>query len=503
MIGRPRVAIVGAGFGGLAMALELERAGIRTFEVFERAGRIGGVWRENTYPGAGCDVPSPFYSFSYEPNPRWPQRFAAQQPILEYMEQTVRKYGIEDRIRLDAPATAARYDEEAGVWELTVAGERREVDVLVCACGQLSEPAFPDVAGIDAFAGHSFHSALWDHDHDLTGRRVAVVGTGASAIQFVPRIAPVVERLHVFQRSAPYVMVKPERQYSQKHHELFERWPWLLGAERLGWYLFTEYGQHGVTSRPAWLRPWLATWRWNLRRTVKDPAKRAALTPDYEPGCKRVLFSDNYYEAIARDNVEIIPEGISALTPTGVVSTSGLVREVDTIIYATGFQAHGFVAPMQITGRGGRRLVEDAWRDGASAYLGISVPGFPNLFTLYGPNTNLGSGSIVYILESAARYIRQAIQVLAAHPRGALELRQERMNEYDQEIQRRLAGTVWATGCHSWYIDENGRNTNNWPGSMREYRRRTSRFDRDSYELLVGSAGGNGAGELAVDPLGV
>lgn len=474
-----RIAIVGAGFGGLAMALELERAGIRSFEVFERADRVGGVWRENTYPGAGCDVPSPFYSFSYEPNPVWPQRFSLQEPILDYLERTVRKYGIGDRIRLSSEVTAARFDEARNVWELTVDGDRREADVLVCACGQLSEPAYPNVDGIGRFRGHSFHSADWDHDHDLRGKCVAVIGTGASAIQFVPEIALQVERLHLFQRSAPYVMIKPERQYSQLHHRMFRRLPWLLSAERLGWYLFTEYGQRGVTTSPGSLRPWIALWRWDLHRTVKDPAKRAALTPDYEPGCKRVLFSNNYYEAMARGNVEIIPEGISAVTETGVVSTSGRLREVDTIIYATGFQAHGFVAPMEITGRGGRRLVEDTWRDGASAYLGMSVPGFPNLFTLYGPNTNLGSGSIVYMLESAARYVCGAVRRL--EPGTVLDVRPEVFAAYDQEIQQRLRGTVWATGCHSWYIDESGRNTNNWPGSMREYRRRTRRFDVENY----------------------
>jgi cation diffusion facilitator CzcD-associated flavoprotein CzcO len=481
----PRIAIVGAGFGGLAMALELERAGIHSFEVFERGDRIGGVWRENTYPGAGCDIPSPFYSFSYEPNPRWPQRFSLQEPILAYMEDVVRTYGIGDRIHLHSDVTAARFDEQMGVWELTVAGERRDFDVLACACGQLGIPGWPDVPGRESFRGHSFHSAEWDHHHDLTGERVAVVGTGASAIQFVPRIAPQVARLHLYQRSAPFIMMKPEREYSGRHHRAFERFPVLLGAERLGWYLFTEYGQKCVTSRPELIRPWLALWRWDLRRSVADPAKRAALTPDYEPGCKRVLFSSDYYPAMARDNVEIIPEGISAITESGVVSSSGQARAVDTIIYATGFRSHGFVAPMDIRGVGGRRLVEDAWRGGASAYLGLTVPAFPNLFMLYGPNTNLGSGSIVYMLESAARYVVGAVRALQREPGGtSFDLRREQFDGYDREIQERLGHTVWATGCHSWYVDENGRNTNNWPGSMREYRRRTARFDADRYHTL-------------------
>ena len=481
----PRVAIVGAGFGGLAMALELERAGIGTFEVYERADRVGGVWRENTYPGAGCDVPSPFYSFSYRPNPDWPQRFARQDAILDYAETCVREFGIADRIHLGAEVTAAAFDEQRGTWTLTVNGEPREAEVLVCACGQLSRPAFPRLDGAERFAGHSFHSAQWDHDHDLAGKRVAVVGSGASAIQFVPEIAPVAERIHLYQRSAPYVVPKPEREYGNRHRRAFARWPWLLGAERLGWYLFAEYGTKCVTTRPSWGRPWRAVWRSHLRRRVGDPAKRAALTPDYEPGCKRILFSSNYYDAMARDNVEIIPEGVSALTEHGVVSASGETREVDTVIYATGFEAHAFVAPMEIRGIAGRRLVEDAWAAGASAYLGMTVPGFPNLFMAYGPNTNLGSGSIIYMHESAARYVTDAVRRLARTP-GAYEVRPEVFAAYDRELQGRLSQTVWATGCHSWYVDATGRNTNNWPGSMFEYRRRTARFDPSAY-VLIGS----------------
>jgi cation diffusion facilitator CzcD-associated flavoprotein CzcO len=486
MTAQPRIAIVGAGFGGLAAALELQRNGIRSFEIFEKAARAGGVWRENTYPGAGCDVPSPFYSFSFEPNPKWPQRFAHQEPILEYIERVVDKYELRDRLHLNAEVTAARFEDGRNVWHVMAEGAAREFDVLVCACGQLSVPAYPQIEGLDAFEGHTFHSAEWDHDHDLTGERIAVVGTGASAIQFVPQIAPRVQRLDLYQRSAPFIMIKPEREYTERHHRMFERFPSLLGAERLGWYLFTEYGQTGVTTRPRWLKPWLALWRWDLGRQISDPVKRAALTPDYEPGCKRVLFSNNYYEAMARDNVEIVSERIAALTKRGVVSASGVEREVDTVIFATGFAAHGFVAPMQIHGRGGEAL-SDAWSGGASAYLGITVPRFPNMFLLYGPNTNLGSGSIVYMHESAARYIRQAVELIGREPGTALDLRPQVFASYDAEILERLRQTVWATGCHSWYVDETGRNTNNWPGLMREYRRRTRRLDSDGYEVLAGT----------------
>jgi cation diffusion facilitator CzcD-associated flavoprotein CzcO len=476
----PRVAIVGAGFGGLAVAFELERAGIRSFEIYERGDQVGGVWRENTYPGAGCDVPSPFYSFSYEPNPDWPSRYSHQSAILDYIEHCVDKFGVRDRIQLNSEVTEARFED--GVWQLTVGGETKQADVLVCACGQLSEPAFPKIDGRERFAGHSFHSADWDHDYDLAGRRVAVIGSGASTIQFLPEIAPEVERLYLFQRSAPYIILKPEREYSERHHRAFRRFPWLLSAERLGWFLFTEYGSKALISKPGRLRPFVGICRAYLFIAVRDREKRRALVPDHKPGCKRLLFSKNYYQALARENVEIIAEDVSAMTEVGVVTGSGKAVEVDTVIYATGFQAHGFVAPMQIVGREGRRLAEDAWAGGASAYLGLTVPGFPNMFITYGPNTNLGSGSIIYMHESSARYIRDAIQALS--PGAAYDVRQEVFDAYDEEIQERLAATVWASGCHSWYIDERGRNANNWPGSQREYRRRTARFDAANYELL-------------------
>src|SRR3712207_3642410 len=387
----PRIAIIGAGFGGLATAFELTRSGNDNFVIFERAARVGGVWRENTYPGAGCDVPSPFYSFSYAPNPTWPHRFARQEAILEYIEECVERFGISDRLRLSTNVTDARFDEARNVWKLTTAtGEQHEFDVLVCACGQLSDPAYPNIDGRAEFAGHSFHSAEWDHEHDLSGKRVAVIGTGASAIQFVPKVAEQAAEVQLYQRSAPWVIPKPDREFSSLHHRLFKRAPWLLGAERLGWYLFCEYGQTAVTSRPKFLAPWTFASRWFMRRQVRDAAKRRALTPDYQAGCKRLLFSNDYYAAMARDNVAIVSDDIAKITPDGVTTADGTTRTADTIIYATGFQAHGFVAPMTGSGCGGMRLAEDAWRDGPRAYLGITVTGFPNLFVLHGPNTSRG-----------------------------------------------------------------------------------------------------------------
>jgi cation diffusion facilitator CzcD-associated flavoprotein CzcO len=466
------------------MAIELQRAGITSFELFERADRVGGVWRENTYPGAGCDLPSPFYSFSFEPNPGWPWRYAKQDSILEYLEHCVTRYAIADRIRLGAEVTRATFVETSNTWSLIVDDRAREFDVLICACGQLSEPATPRFSGVEQFRGHSFHSADWDHAHDLTGRRVAVIGTGASAIQFVPEIAPQVTALHLFQRSAPFVLPKPDRFYSERRHAMFERFPALLSTERLGWFLLSEFGQMAISEHPGWLTPAAAAARWHLRRAVADPVKRTRLEPEDRPGCKRLLFSNDYYPALARDNVEVIAEGVASLGPTTVTTESGLTREVDTIIYATGFAAHGFVAPMEVSGRAGRSLADDAWADGAHAHLGVTVPGFPNLFLLYGPNTNLGTGSIVYMLESAARYVRDAVAEITRRPHTAFEVRPERAALYDAEIQRRLRSSVWASGCQSWYVDENGRHANNWPGTMSEYRWRVRQFNIDDFTGL-------------------
>ena len=439
---------------------------------------------ENTYPGAGCDIPSPFYSFSFEPNPRWPWRYSKQASILAYLEHCVAKYAIADRIRLGAEVTHARFIEAANTWSLTVDDRAREFDVLITACGQLSEPTTPHFPGVERFGGHSFHSAHWDHHHDLTGERVAVIGTGASAIQFVPEIAPDVKELHLFQRSAPFVVPKPDRFYSDRRHAMFERIPALLSAERLGWFLVCEYGQVAVSDHPGWLAPVAKLAQWHLRHAVKDPVKRALLEPDDQLGCKRLLFSNNYYPALARDNVEIIGEGVASISDHAVTTGSGLTREVDTIIYATGFATHGFVAPMQVTGRRDRDLADDAWAAGATGYLGVTVPDFPNLFLLYGPNTNLGTGSIVHMLESQIRYVSSAVAAIERAPGTAFSVRRGPAALYDAEIQRRLATSVWASGCHSWYVDANGRNSNNWPGTMSEYRWRTRQFDPEDYEAL-------------------
>lgn len=493
----PSIAIVGAGFGGVGMAIRLKQAGFGNLTIFDRAAGVGGVWRDNTYPGAACDVPSPLYSYSFAPNQDWPNRYSEQPAILDYIEGCVERFGLGPHLRLNATVERAAFDEATGRWRLEVGGQVHEADVLIPACGQLSEPAYPSIDGIDRFAGEAFHSARWNHDIDLTGKRVAVVGTGASAIQFIPRIAPQVAQLTVYQRSAPYIMPRLQAHYSERHHKLFRALPLIQRAERLGWFAFGEIGTAGMV-KGAWITaPFKKLCLRYLERQVADPQLRRILTPDYEFGCKRVLFSENYYEAVSRPNVEVIPEGVREVTASGLVSaTSGVERDADVIIYGTGFRTKDFVAPMEVRGLGGRELNE-AWAGGERAHLGLTVSGFPNMFLTYGPNTNLGAGSIIYMIESQASYVVDALQRLAARGGGYLDVREDALDAFDREVQERLSGTVWQTGCESWYVDENGRNANNWPAQVVEYRRRTRQLDPADFRFVAPNPAPGAARELA------
>ncbi|TDQ01390.1 flavin-containing monooxygenase [Labedaea rhizosphaerae] len=474
----PSVLIVGAGFGGLAMALELRKAGLTEFTVLERADDLGGVWRDNTYPGAGCDIPSPLYSFSTVPNPDWPMRFSLREDIHDYMRRVVDEHGLRPHLRFGVAVEAAAYDEAEAEWVVTTGtGEVLRADVLVPAVGQLSRPALPDIPGMAGFRGPAFHSARWDHGVPLDGKRVAVVGTGASAIQFVPHVAREASRLTVFQRSAPWVLPKPDVRYRPWHKRLFRRLPLTRLVERFAIWLLCEVLALGLVDLPVLRKAvaWLAGW--HLRHQVADPGLRAKLTPDYAPGCKRALFSNDFYPAMTRPNVELVTEKITEITTGGVRTADGIEHPADVIIYGTGFAASEFLAPIAIRGRGGRALAE-AWSNGARAYLGMTVPGFPNLFLMYGPNTNLGVGSIIYMLESQARYVVDLLRTV--RPGRALEVRAEVADRFDREIQARLRRSVW-TLCSSWYRDQAGRITNNWPGTVTAYRVKTRRAERSDY----------------------
>lgn len=479
----PSVCIVGAGFGGIGLGIRLKQAGIESFAIFEREAGVGGVWRDNSYPGLTCDVPSHLYSFSFEPKHDWSRRFPKRDEILAYLEDCTRSYGLGDHLRLGTEVTAADFDEESGRWRIrTGNGEEHEADVLVTATGQLSRPAEPPIPGIDEFAGPRFHSARWDHGVDLDGKRVAAVGVGASAVQYVPEIAPRAEHLAVFQRSPNWVIPKPDRPYRPRQRALFRRFPWLQAASRnwvwarfeLFTLAFTRFKPLGRMYERACTR--------RLRREVPDPELRAKLTPDYPLGCKRVLISNDWYATLQRPDVSLVAEPITEVRGDRLITADGAEHPADVLILGTGFATLEFLAPMAVRGIGGRDLNE-AWREGAEAYLGLTVSGFPNMFMLYGPNTNLGAGSIVYMLESQIDYVVEAVRTLERQGALWMDVRPEVQSEFNEDIQSRLADSVWTAGCTSWYRTESGKVTNNWPGFTLEYRRRTRRPELGDYRV--------------------
>jgi cation diffusion facilitator CzcD-associated flavoprotein CzcO len=479
------VAIVGAGFSGIAMAIALKREGIDEITVYERADDVGGVWFHNTYPGAACDVPSYMYSYSFEQRRDWSQPCSPQQEILDYLRSTARRYGIAEHVRTRTEIVDASFDERTLRWTLTSADDERfEADVLVLACGQLSRPAWPRIEGAADFTGRAFHSAEWDHEHSLAGRRVAVIGTGASAIQFVPAIAEQAADLLVYQRTPAYMMPRRNRPYPRWMRAVIRHLPGVQSARRYGMWLFMESWIAGLT-RVAPIKSALRAFSTSyLRVHVRDRELRRKLTPDYEFGCKRILFSSYWYPALQRDNVELITDQIARVTKRGIVTADGREREVDTIIYGTGFRANDFVAPMNVLGRTGRSLNE-AWRDGAEAHLGITVAGFPNMFLLYGPNTNLGVGSIIVMIEAQVRHVVDALRLRGREQRAAIEVRPDVQRASGEAVQRRLSDSVW-TACASWYrVGGTGRVTNNWPGQMVEYVRRAQRARPEDYMLLA------------------
>ncbi|WP_459710703.1 flavin-containing monooxygenase [Actinophytocola sp. KF-1] len=491
----PSVVVIGAGFGGIGVACVLRRAGCTDVTILEKAADLGGVWRDNTYPGAACDVPSSLYSYSFAPNRTWPRRYSEQPDILAYLRRTAAAEGVLDRVRFGAEVTGAAFDESRGVWRVDVAGGGTvTADVLIPAVGQLSRPVVPDLPGAGTFTGPAFHSARWDHDVDLTGKRVAVIGTGASAIQFVPRIQPSAAHVTVFQRSAPYVVPKPDRAYRPWHHRMFTALP---ASQQVGRGATFGIGELLTTALTAWLplgRLLDLIFRLHLRVQVPDAGLRTRLLPDYRIGCKRVLFSNDWYPALNQANVDVVTDRITEVTRDGVRTADGRLHEADVLIYGTGFTATDFLAPMAIRGLAGRDLNEE-WADGARAHLGITVPGFPNMFLVYGPNTNLGGNSIIAMMEGQFGYIRDLVRLLARHPGSYVDVKRTAADRFDTEMRDRLGRSVWA-GCDSWYREENGRITTNWPGLVREYRKRTARLDVAEYAVV-----GTGSGRERADAL--
>lgn len=476
-----RVAIIGAGFGGLGLTHYLKQAGFTDVTVYEKRASLGGVWRDNTYPGAACDVPSHLYSFSFERDFPWQHRFAKQPEILAYQQHVARKYDLERHLRFNAEVSEARFDATRAVWTLRLtSGEAVEADIVVSAVGQLHRPAYPRVKGLERFAGPAFHSAEWRHDVALEGRRVGVIGTGASAVQFVPEIQPKVGKLSVFQRSPGWVLpmewVSPgaNKPFTSFEKRLMRSLPWLRDLDRARVFGTTEIlaiAYNGTAWGERLIRKICLR---NLERQVPDPVLRAKLTPDFPVGCKRILLTSRWLPTLCQPNVEVVTEAIEEVLPDGLRTADGRHHPLDVLIYGTGFAATEFLTPMKVYGLDGRDLHRD-WARGAEAYLGMAVSGYPNFFMLYGPNTNVGSGSIIFMLEQQQRYVVQLLEARRARAWPALEITREAQAAYDDEIQTRSAATTYAGGCTSWYKTAEGRNTNNWVGTMREFGRRTAR----------------------------
>ena len=483
------IAIIGTGFAGLGMAIRLKQQGRDDFVILERESEIGGTWYLNHYPGCACDVPSHLYSFSFEPNPDWTRLFAPQPEIRAYLERCVDKYGLRDHIHLDSEVSEARFDEETGLWHLRAGGRSVTARSVGAGLGPLTRPAYPDIPGIERFRGETFHSQQWDHDCDLSGKRVAVIGTGASAIQFVPQIAPDVQRLHLFQRTPPWIMPKPDHPIGRRMRERFRRRPGRQRFLRRFIYWFLEARVLGFVVSPRLMKLMEHQARRHLRRQVPDPELRGKLTPDYTLGCKRVLISEDYYPALSRENVDLETEGVREITETGLVTGDGREIEVDVMIFGTGFQATEPVPRGMIFGRGGRDIV-DAWADGVEAYKGTTVSGYPNFYLMTGPNTGLGHSSMVFMIESQIEYVLGALRTLRRRDLKFLDVRPEAQREYNEWLQARLAGTIWNTGgCRSWYLDANGKNVTLWPGFTWQFRLMTRRFDAARYERAPRASG--------------
>ncbi len=472
--------IVGAGFSGIAAGIALRRAGITDFVILEKADRVGGTWRENTYPGAACDVPSHLYSYSFEPNPTWSRAFGGQAEILAYLEHVADKYGLRSHLRFRETVESAHWTGDK--WAIgTATGETFFARALLLGNGALHIPQLPDIKGLDTFKGTQFHSARWNHDYDLTGKRVAVIGTGASAIQFVPQIAPKVGKLHLFQRTPAWVMAKPDRPMRAVERWAFEHIPGAHWLRRAGLYWSLESRVIGFAYAPKVLAFAEKFARRYIAKQVKDPVLREKLTPTYRLGCKRILISNDYYPALQRPNVEVVTDRIVEVTPQGVKTADGTEREVDAIICGTGFRVNEYLSTIDVRGTNGIDLNAE-WKKALRNYLGITVSGFPNLFLLMGPNTGLGHNSMVFMIEAQARYAANAIAEMQRKNIVALDVKPEVEQQFGAELREKMKNTVWTTGCTSWYQTADG-DVFLWPGATFDYWRRTRRLQLSDYAI--------------------
>ena len=494
MTQRVRVAIVGAGFGGLGIGIKLHQAGKSDFLILEKGDDVGGTWRDNTYPGCQCDVPSNLYSYSFALNPKWTRTFPTQPEVLEYLRSCARRFGLIDKVSLNTELISARWDAVQHVWRITT--NRGEVvsDILICGQGGLSEPAIPDLPGLESFEGPVFHSATWDHTVDLTGKRVAVVGTGASAIQFVPKIQPQVAHLDLYQRTPAWVLPHRDRAVTRWERNAYKTSPWLQKAVRGGVYWARESFALGFTKRPGILRYAEKLGRKHLATQVSDPVLRQKLTPVYAMGCKRILISNDFYPAVSQPNVSLVNHQVARVTVDGVTDSTGTERPADVLILGTGFRVSNNTFGKRLINGDGMNL-QHAWQERMSAYRGTTVAGFPNLFLITGPNTGLGHTSMVFMMESQFTYIMQALSAMESTRTSSLEVRQEAQRNWVEDIDRDYKATVWNSGCASWYMDAKGRNVALWPGFSWGYRKLMQRFDPRSYEFKRGATVGDEAGK--------
>ncbi|MDP9650108.1 flavin-containing monooxygenase [Paraburkholderia caledonica] len=485
------IAIIGTGFAGLGMAIRLRQSGFTDFIVAEKAESVGGTWRDNHYPGCACDVQSHVYSFSFAPNPRWTRMFARQPEIRAYLEECTRRFGVERHLRFGHELVSAIYDDTHHRWQLRFAnGQQWSARVLIPAMGGLSRAAIPDIPGIERFKGKAFHSQHWDHAYPLEGKRVAVIGTGASAIQFVPQIASRVAHLDVFQRTPPWIMPKADRAVRPFEQWLFRHVPFTQKIMRSALYCMLESRALGFAIHPSLMKTAQKVAERHLRRQVPDPELRATLTPNYTMGCKRILISNDYLPALSRANVTVTTSAIERIDEDAVITSDGVRHPVDCLIFGTGFQVADPFARGVVRGRDDVDIV-DTWRDGAHAYLGTALPGYPNFFMIVGPNTGLGHNSMVFMIESQVEYILRALKTMRSERAEAIEVRPQVERAYNEKIQHKLGRAIWSTGgCKSWYLDpRTGRNTTLWPGFAYKFRQATSIFSMDDYFAFTSAPG--------------
>ncbi len=505
----PGIVIIGAGFGGIGMAIALKKAGFDDFVVLEKSDDLGGTWHHNQYPGCACDVPSPLYSYSFELNPSWSRVFAPQQEIWDYLRMCARKYGVEEHIRYGCTVEHMDWDDGARRWNIATSqisgggrdsrggrdsgsgwdsGDGRDFGAgeaggyqaraVVSAAGALHVPSFPGIPGAARFGGPSFHSAQWDGSVDLEGKRVAVIGTGASAVQFIPEIAGQAGHLDVFQRTPPWVHPRPDIPIPPRVRERFQAAPVTARISRDAIYLLLETRALGFAVHPKLMAPLEQMGRRHIERQIADPGLRAAVTPDYTIGCKRILLSSDYYPALQQPDVDLITDEITGITETAVITADGTAHETDVIIYATGFNVVESVTSLNVAGSDGRKLTPDR----LEAYQGITVAGFPNFFMLLGPNTGTGHTSAVFMIESQIQHVMSCLRMLARDKADTIEVREPVLQRYNRGLQRRLRRSVWS-GCHSWYLDADGVNRALWPGFSFEYWARTRRARRSAYAI--------------------